>query len=184
MYGYAPARQILWYTLLASIVAGLFYQVAVAIPAAPFFQNARAYKSVFGIVPRVLVGGWLAVFAGDISNNYILAKLKVKTKGKFLWIRTISSTIVGEGVNTAVFYIVALSGVLSGADLFSGIIAGWFIKTVVETLMTPVTYKVVRFLKREEGVDYYDVSTNFNPFVMSGAYQGSKQEAVAVQERI
>jgi len=166
VYGYAIARTVLWYTLLASILAGVFYQIAVAVPAASFFQNAEAYKIVFGIVPRVLVGGWLAVFAGDISNNYILAKLKIISSGRFLWLRTITSTIVGQGVNTAVFYVVALGGVLPTNILIEGILAGWIIKSIVEALMTPITYIVVRFLKKEEGVDYYDKETNFNPFII------------------
>jgi queuosine precursor transporter len=166
VYGYAKARQILWYTMFASILAGVFYQIAVAVPAAPFFKDAEAYEKVFGIVPRVLAGGWIAVFAGEISNDYVLAKLKIFTKGRFLWTRTISSTIVGQGVNTAVFYVVALWGVLPTDVLLIAILAGWAIKTAVETVMTPVTYAVVRYLKKEEGVDYYDKDTNFNPFII------------------
>jgi len=164
VYGYARARRILWYTLLASVIAGVFYQIAISVPAAPFFPSGDAYKTVFGVVPRVLVGGWLAVFAGDISNNYTLAKLKILTKGKFLWVRTISSTIVGQFMNTAVFYIVALGGVLPNNMLAQGIIAGWVIKTIVEAALTPLTYYVVHKVKKIEHVDYYDRGTNFNPF--------------------
>lgn len=166
VYGYARARQILWYTLLSSVLAGVFYQIAVLVPAAPFFEQGNAYKSVFGIVPRVLAGGWLAVFCGDISNNYVLAKLKIITDGKYLWLRTISSTVVGQFVNTAVFYVVALGGVLPNKLLFQGIIAGWIIKTVVEAVLTPVTYLVVNRVKRIEKVDHYDRDTNFNPFII------------------
>lgn len=165
VYGFARARTILWYTLISSVIAGVFYQIAVAVPAAPFFENAEAYQTVFGIVPRVLVGGWLAVFLGDISNNYVLARMKVITNGKFLWLRTIASTIVGQGVNTTVFYVVALSGVLPSNVLIVGILAGWVMKTVVEAVMTPFTYAIVHFLKVKEGVDYYDKDTNFNPFI-------------------
>ena len=167
VYGYAQARMVLWYTLLASVLAGVMYQIAVYVPAAPFFDGGDAYKTVFSIVPRVLIGGWLAVFAGDISNNYILAKLKILTKGKFLWVRTISSTLVGQFVNTAVFYVVALSGVLPANVLMEAIVAGWLIKSVVEAVMTPVTYLVVGVLKKREMVDYYDVDTDFNPFIVS-----------------
>lgn len=168
VYGYAAARKVLWYTLLSSVLAGLAYLVAVAIPAAPFFEHAEAYAIVFGIVPRVLVGGWLAVFAGDISNNFVLAKLKVQTNGRFLWLRTVSSTIVGQGVNTLVFYVVALSGVLPTNQLLQGILAGWIMKTLIEAAMTPVTYYVVGFLKKAEGVDFYDRDTDFNPFRLRG----------------
>jgi uncharacterized integral membrane protein (TIGR00697 family) len=166
VYGYAKARMVLWYTLLASVLAGIMYQIAVFVPAAPFFEGGGAYETVFGIVPRVLIGGWLAVFTGDISNNFVLAKLKILTKGRFLWIRTITSTLVGQGVNTTVFYLVALSGVIPGNVLVEAIIAGWLIKSAVEALMTPVTYLVVGWLKTREGVDHYDIGTNFNPFII------------------
>ncbi len=164
VYGYACARRILWYTLFASVLAGIFYQIAVAVPAAPFFDDGPAYKTVFGVIPRVLVGGWLAIFIGDISNNYVLAKLKVLTNGRFLWLRIIASTVVGQFLNTAVFYVIALGGVMSGNVLFKGIIAGWIMKTMVETLLTPVTYLIMNKVKKFEGVDYYDKDTNFNPF--------------------
>ncbi len=166
VYGYAQARTILWYTVAASVIAGIMYQVAVAVPAAPFFNDGDAYSTVFGIVPRVLIGGWLAVFAGDITNNYTLAKIKVIMKGRMLWVRTITSTIVGQFVNTLVFYLVALSGVIPRNVLIQGIVAGWLIKTAVEALMTPVTYFVVNWVKRVENEDHYDRDTNFNPFIL------------------
>ncbi len=166
VYGYAQARRILWYTIAASVIAGIMYQLAVVVPPAGFFENQEAYEKVFGIVPRVLVGGWLAVFAGDISNNFVLAKVKVLMKGKQLWIRTISSTLVGQFVNTTVFYLVALSGLLPTKQLIVAIIAGWLIKTGVEVVFTPVTYLVVNKVKSIEGVDHYDKDTNFNPFIM------------------
>lgn len=167
VYGYARARTVLWYTVVASVVAGIFYQIAVAVPPAPFFPYGEAYSTVFGIVPRVLVGGWLAVFAGDISNNFVLAKMKVATQGRHLWLRIIGSTVVGQGVNTAVFYGIALSGVLPASQLIQGILAGWAIKTLVEVAMTPMTYLVVGALKRSEGVDHYDIDTDFNPFIVT-----------------
>lgn len=166
VYGYAVARTVLWYTVLASVLAGIVYQLAVAVPAAPFFDGGESYATVFGIVPRVLVGGWLAVFAGDISNNYVLARMKVVTRGRWLWTRTIGSTIVGQLVNTSVFYLVALSGVLPAANLVQAVLLGWALKTGVEVLMTPVTYAVVSYVKRVENVDVFDHQTNFNPFVM------------------
>ena len=164
VYGYAMARQILWYTLLASMLAGLVYQIAVLVPAAPFFENEAAYQTVFGIVPRVLIGGWIARFCGDISNNYVLAKLKIITNGRHLWLRIISSTIIGQFVNTAVFYVIALGGELPHDHLVQAITAGWVFKTIVETVLTPMTYLIVRFVKNVEAIDYYDRNTNFNPF--------------------
>lgn len=165
VYGYAVARSVLWYTLLASVLAGVVYQIAVAVPSAPFFEGGEAYATVFGIVPRVLVGGWLAVFAGDISNNYVLARMKVITGGKWLWTRTIGSTIVGQLLNTAVFYVVALSGVLPAGALVQAVALGWLLKTGVEIVMTPATYAVVNFVKKIEKVDVFDKDTNFNPFL-------------------
>lgn len=166
VYGYSKARTVLYYTILASVLAGLVYQLAVIVPPAPFFKDQEAYQTVFAVVPRVLVGGWVAVFAGDISNNYILARLKVLTNGKYLWLRTISSTIVGQIVNTSLFYAIALSGVLPGDVLLKGIAGGWIMKSIVEILMTPFTYIVVNWLKKAEGIDYYDRDTNFNPFAL------------------
>ncbi|MCH7749841.1 MAG: queuosine precursor transporter [Acidobacteria bacterium] len=180
VYGYAEARTILWYTIVASVLAGLVYQLAVAVPAAPFFEGGDAYATVFGIVPRVLVGGWLTVFAGDISNNYVLAKLKVRTNGRFLWLRTISSTVVGQFVNTAIFYVVALAGVLPADALVEGILAGWIMKTCVEAVFTPLTYGIVSAVKKVEGVDFYDRETNFNPFAVgsSGRFPGAGRRAM------
>lgn len=166
VYGYAVARSVLWYTVLASVLAGAFYQIAVTVPPAPFFEDGHAYETVFGIVPRVLLGGWLAVFAGDISNNYVLAKMKLLTSGRWLWSRTIGSTLIGQLANTAVFYVVALSGVLPANALLQAILLGWILKTAVEVAMTPVTYAVVAYVKRLEQLDHYDRETDFNPFIV------------------
>lgn len=165
VYGYARARYVLWVTLVCSVSAGLVYQLVAYFPPAPFFDKNQSYHDVFSVVPRVLVGGWLAVVAGDFANNYVLAKMKVATNGKHLWLRTIGSTVVGQGVNTTVFYVVALWGILPTNVLLTSILAGWLIKTAVEAAFTPLTYLVVGFLKKAEGVDVYDVDTDFNPFI-------------------
>jgi len=164
VYGYAKARWILWHTIAASVLAGLMYQLAIIVPPAPFFGAQDAYSTVFGVVPRILVGGWLAVFLGEISNNFVMAKIKIMMKGKMLWVRTITSTLVGQFVNTSVFYLVALSGVIPLNLLVGGIFAGWIIKTLVEIVMTPITYIVISKVKRIEGEDFYDHGTDFNPF--------------------
>lgn len=168
VYGYAQARRVLWLTLLSSVIAGVVYQIAVAIPAASFFEAQSAYETVFGIVPRILIGGWLAVFVGDIINNYILAKMKVMTNGKYLWLRTITSTIFGQFGNTVIFYVVALSGVLPTNVLVMSILAAWILKVLVEVLLTPVTYVVIKYVKQVEGEDYYDKDTDFNPLKLRG----------------
>jgi queuosine precursor transporter len=166
VYGYGLARTVLWYTVIASMLAGIMYQLAVAVPAAPFFEAGDAYRAVFGVVPRVLLGSWLALFTGEIANNYVLARMKVRTRGRFLWARTIGSTFIGQLVNTAVFYLVALSGVLQAGMMLRAILVGWLIKTAVEVVMTPVTYLVVARVKSIEGVDVFDDGTDFNPFIM------------------
>jgi len=166
VYGYSVARTILWYTVIASVIAGTMYQIAIYVPSPDFFDNADAYRTVFNIVPRVLIGGWIAVFAGDISNNYVLAKMKIITGGKHLWTRTIGSTVIGQFVNTAVFYSIGLSGVLPFQELIMAVLAGWAIKTMVEIAMTPVTYGVVGWVKSVEDVDVYDKDTDFNPFII------------------
>lgn len=166
VYGYARARSVIWVVLLCSVLAGLFYQLVVVLPPASFFAQNESYVHVFGQVPRILVGGWIAVFAGEIANSYVLAKLKIWCRGRMLWVRTISSTIVGQLVNTAAFYGIALSGVLPLPVLMEAIVTGWLIKVGVEVIFTPVTYWVVAFLKRSEDEDYYDHNTNFNPMII------------------
>jgi len=138
----------------------------VYLPPAPTFDANPAYVRVFGQVPRVLLGGWLAVFAGDFANNFVLAKMKILTEGRFLWARTIGSTIVGEGLNTLLFYVIALGGILPNSLLVQSILTGWALKVLVEVVFTPVTYRVVRWLKNTEGEDFYDRRTNFNPLII------------------
>ena len=166
VYGYARARAVLWTVLVASVLAGLIYQLAVYLPPAMGFDGNDAYARVLGSVPRVLFGGWIAVFAGDILNNFILAKLKIITSGKLLWLRTISSTIVGEFANTLLFYVIALYAVIPNDLLIQSILSGWFLKVLVEVVFTPLTYLVVNFLKKAENEDYYDRETNFNPLIV------------------
>lgn len=166
VYGYAKARSVIWTVLLCSVLAGVFYQLVVILPPASFFTANDSYVQIFGQVPRILVGGWIAVFAGEITNSYVLAKLKIACKGRWLWVRTISSTIVGQLVNTFAFYAIALSGVLPMNVLLQSVVTGWLIKTAVEIIFTPFTYFVVGHLKRAEKEDYFDVDTNFNPLII------------------
>ena len=167
VYGYAKARAVVWQVVLASILAGIAYQVVALWPGASGFDGDAAYRRVFFSVPRILLGGWIAVWAGGITNDYVLAKMKIWTKGKHLWTRTIGSTVVGELANTTLFYTIALSGVIPKSVLVSAILTGWLCKVIVEVLLTPWTYFVVGRLKRLEHEDYYDYDTNFNPFVIT-----------------
>lgn len=166
VYGYAKARSVVWQALLASVIAGIIYQLVVWLPPAVGFDANDAFARVLGSVPRILLGGWIAVWVGGILNDYVLAKMKIWTKGKYLWTRTIASTIVGEGANTVLFYTIALYSVLPNNLLISSIISGWFLKTLVEVVLTPVTYYVVAKLKKTENEDYYDTNTDFNPLII------------------
>lgn len=164
VYGYAQARKVLWYVLISSIIAGLVYQFVIILPSATGFDAHDAYTRVLGIVPRVLIGGWIAVFVGEILNNYVLAKIKIWMRGKYLWIRTIASTVVGQCANTVLFYLIALYAVLPTNLLITSILSGWLIKVFVEILFTPITYKIINTLKKRENEDYYDTETDFTPF--------------------
>ena len=166
VYGYAQARRVVWHVLFASVLAGLIYKGVAILPPAPGFEGNEAYVRVLGSVLRILIGGWIAVWVGGILNDYVLAKMKIWTNGKYLWTRTVGSTIVGELANTLLFYSIALSGVLPANVLIQAIITGWIIKVAVEVVLTPWTYYVCNTLKRWEGEDYYDRNTNFNPFVV------------------
>jgi uncharacterized integral membrane protein (TIGR00697 family) len=166
VYGYAIARKTLWKVLLCSLIGIIIYQIVVWLPPAAGFDANDAYARVLGNVPRIVLAGFLAVWAGSILNDYVLAKMKVWTKGKYLWTRTIGSTIVGEGANTLIFYVVGLYAIIPNNLLIASVLSGWFLKVVVEVIFTPVTYYVVAKLKKAENEDHYDTNTNFNPFII------------------
>lgn len=166
VYGYAKARSVVWTVLFCSMTAGMVYSVAVALPPAPGFKGNDAFKAVLGQVPRNLFGSWIAMLVGGIVNDYIMAKMKLLTKGKYLWTRTISSTIAGEGVDTLLFYFIALYAVIPEGMFLYSVLSGWFLKVAVEVVMTPVTYFVVDRLKKAEGEDYFDTDTDFNPLII------------------
>lgn len=166
VYGYAKARSVVWQALLASVIAGVIYQLVVWLPPAIGFDANDSYARVLGSVPRILLGGWIAVWVGGILNDYILAKMKIWTNGKHLWLRTIVSTIFGEGANTILFYTIALYAVLPNNLLISSIFAGWLLKALVEIVLTPLTYYVVNKLKKSENEDHFDTNTDFNPLII------------------
>ena len=168
VYGYAAARRMLWYTIAASFMAGIAYQLAVFMPPAHGFDNNDAYTTVLGSVPRIMLVGWIAVFFGDVTNNYILAKMKIWSRGKYLWARTISSTFLGQIVNSLIFYVAALYGTIPFDLLINAMLFSIVAKTFIEILMTPVTCIVIGKLKKIENTDHYDDQTNFNPFRLKG----------------
>ena len=164
VYGYARARKVVWAGFGAIVFASFMSWVIVTLPPATGWNDQQAYETVFGQTPRIVFASLTAFFVGEFANSYVLAKMKVRTSGRHLWMRTIGSTIVGEAVDSIVFYPVAFLGVWDRSLVLQVMISNYTIKVAWETLVTPVTYKVVGFLKRAEQEDYYDHKTNFTPF--------------------
>jgi uncharacterized integral membrane protein (TIGR00697 family) len=164
VYGYRRARKVVWAGFGALIFASVMSYVVVALPPAADWLDQGAYETVFGQTPRIVFASIAAFFVGELSNSYVLAKMKLRTAGRFLWLRTIGSTVVGEGIDSAVFYPMAFFGVWTNELLLEVMLANYVIKVVWEALITPVTYLVVNFLKRAEQEDYYDRDTDFTPF--------------------
>ena len=164
VYGYSASRRAIWYGFFASFMLVTLTDIAVIIPPAPEYTDQRAFETIFKPVGRIVVASLLAYWCGEFANSFTLAKLKILTRGKYLWTRTIGSTIVGQAVDTTVVMFAAFYGMRSLDTILRLIVAGYLIKVVYETLMTPITYATVNFLKRTEGVDYFDRETNFNPF--------------------
>jgi uncharacterized integral membrane protein (TIGR00697 family) len=165
VYGYSQARSIIWLSIFCSLIGAAVAGGQLLVPPALFFKDDAAYHQIFSSSPKIAVAGLLAVWAGDFGNSYTLARMKVWNRGNHLWLRFVASTLVGEGINTLIFYGIALYGVLPNNVLLASILIGWLGKTLVEVVMLPVTYPIVRYLKKVEGIDFYDYATNFNPFV-------------------
>jgi len=165
VYGYKKSKSVIWLGFISIFVMAVVFMVVGALPAASDWNNQDAYNKILGLTPRIVLASLIAYFCGSFLNSFVLAKLKVATKGKFLWVRTISSTIIGEGVDSFIFVIIAFFGILPTSLLITIIISNYLFKTAVEILFTPITYRVVAFLKKREHEDYYDQQTNFNPFV-------------------
>ena len=164
VYGYPRARKAVWAGFAAIVFASFMSAVVVALPPAASWGGQPAYLEVFGQTPRIVFASLTAFFVGEFANSYVLAKMKLITSGRYLWMRTIGSTIVGEGVDSLVFYPVAFLGVWTADLVLTVLISNYLIKVAWEALVTPLTYKVVNFLKRAENEDYYDRNTNFTPF--------------------
>jgi uncharacterized integral membrane protein (TIGR00697 family) len=164
VYGYAQSRRVIWICMFCSILGSAVAAGQLYVPAATFFTANAAYATVFSPSLKVSIAGLVAFFIGDICNSYVLAKMKVWDKGQRLWARFVASAIAGEGVNTILFYGIALRTVLPQRVLLMSILLGWAAKVLVEVILLPVSYAVVRSLKKSEGVDHYDSDTNFNPF--------------------
>jgi len=164
VYGYKRTRKIIWMGFLMNIFMALVFIGVGAMPSSPYWTNQAAYDVILGWTPRIVLASVIAYFAGEFSNSYILAKMKIWMNGKKLWIRTISSTLVGEAFDTLIFVMIAFYGVLPSELLLTVIISNYVFKIGIEVLFTPITYLIVGKLKKSEGVDVYDRDTNFNPF--------------------
>lgn len=167
VYGYSRGRRVIWTGFVWIAIAALVFTMIDKMQPAPGWELQDAFSAILGQTPRIVLGSMLAFWAGEFVNSYVLAKMKVATKGRWLWTRTIGSTLFGEGVDTVVFLLVAFWGVLPVDLLVSIAISNYIFKVGIEVLFTPVTYGIVGFLKRKENEDYYDVNTDFNPFVLT-----------------
>jgi len=167
VYGYKINKKVIWLGFSMALLMSLVFIIVGKLPSAPGWNNQGAYDLILGLTPRIVLASLFAYLCGSFSNSYILAKMKILTKGKMLWVRTIGSTIVGELIDSFIFIFIAFWGVLPSSLLITLIISNYIFKTAVEILFTPITYKIVGFLKNKESEDYYDKDSNFNPFIVS-----------------
>ncbi len=165
VYGYRWARRVIWLGFLCNLVFVFFAWVGQILPPAPFWQGQEAYRSILGYAPRLLSASFAGYLAGEFTNSFVLARMKILTRGRFLWSRTIGSTIIGQGLDTSIFITLAFIGTPSFLPVI--ILYHWLGKVLIEAAATPFTYFVVNRLKQKEGIDTYDYQTNFNPFLVT-----------------
>ena len=168
VYGYHQARRVIWMGFACNLILVMAIVVGQVLPAASLWDGQAAYERILGYTPRILVASFLAYLVGEFSNSFVLAKMKIATHGRWLWTRTIGSTLVGQGLDSIVFITLAFVGTIPLPALLSAIVTQWLAKTIYEAAVTPLTYKVVSFLKQREGLDVYDYDTHFNPLLIGG----------------
>ena len=166
VYGYRTARKVIWLGFLCNLFAVLSMWLGGLLPSAPFWNGQEAYQTILGYTPRLLAASFAGYLLGEFSNSFVLAKLKIATKGRWLWTRTIGSTFVGQLLDSGVFILIAFSNTMPWGALGTMVVTHWLVKTGYEALATPLTYLVVGHLKKKEGFDTYDRETNFNPFLV------------------
>jgi uncharacterized integral membrane protein (TIGR00697 family) len=166
VYGYRMARRVIWLGFLCNLLAVFAIYLGGILPAAPVFEAQEAYDRILGYTPRLLAASFLAYLVGEFANAIVLAKMKAATNGRFLWSRTIGSTLVGQGLDSLVFIVLAFVGIIPVSAMLVAVFAQWLFKSVYEVLATPLTYVVVNRLKRAEGLDVYDRDTQFNPLLI------------------
>lgn len=168
VYGYGASRRAIWLGFFAMGLLAAMGQLAVSLPPAPEWNGQQAFTTVFSLVPRFAAASLVAYWAGEFTNSYTLAKLKLLTGGRWLWTRTVGSTVTGQAIDTAIVVLIAFWGTQPPWMLLRMVLSSYVIKVAVEVVATPVTYFVVAKLKRIEGVDAFDRKTNFNPFAWQG----------------
>lgn len=164
VYGYRRARLVIWLGFTCNLLAVAAFTATQYLPAAPFWDGQAAYERILGYTPRLLAASFLAYLIGEFTNAAVLSRLKLLTRGRFLWIRTIGSTLVGQGLDSLVFVTVAFLGTMAGQDLVRTIVTAWLVKSAYEAVATPLTYLVVNALKRAEGIDTFDYGVSLSPF--------------------
>jgi uncharacterized integral membrane protein (TIGR00697 family) len=168
VYGYAASRRVIWLGFLCNLLAVIAFQLGGLMTPAVFWQGQPAYEAILGYTPRILGASFLAYLVGEFANSFVLAKMKIMTKGQWLWTRTIGSTLVGEGLDSLVFISLAFAGTIPVDALMGTVVAQWLFKTGYEIVATPLTYVVVGWLKAREGLDTFDYETDFNPLTVKG----------------
>jgi uncharacterized integral membrane protein (TIGR00697 family) len=164
VYGYGASRRAIWIGFLASALLAVMGLIVVALPPAPGWDGQAAFARVFNFVPRLIVASLVAFWCGEFANSFVMAKMKLLTQGRYLWTRTVGSTVVGQAVDTSVLMILAFAGNLTASLITNLIVSGYLGKVLYEVAATPVTYWIVNFLKLREGLDTFDRDTDFNPF--------------------
>ena len=162
VYGFERARLVIWLGFFCNLLVVIAIWLAKILPSASFWQGQAAYEQILGFTPRLLIASFVAYIVGEFANSIVLAKMKITTQGRWLWTRTIGSTLVGEGFDSLVFISIAFLGTIPPSMMLSTIITQWLMKSVYEAAVTPLTYIIVNFLKREEGFDFFDRDTKFN----------------------
>ncbi len=172
VYGYARTRQVIWIGFFCNLLAVAAIWIGIQLPPAPFWSvgvfgspeaSQQAYEAILGFAPRLLAASFIAYLFGEFLNSYVLARMKIATNGRYLWMRTIGSTLVGQLADTGIFIVLAFWGTIPLHELWKLIVSQWLIKSAYEAAVTPLTYLMVGYLKRTENEDHYDRRTNFNP---------------------
>jgi len=168
VYGYRQARRVIWLGFLCNLITVLAIWLGQILPAASIWEGQMAYERILGYTPRLLGASFLAYLVGEFANSFVLARMKIATKGRWLWTRTIGSTLVGQGLDSVVFMTLAFAGTIPLTGLANAIVVQWLSKSAYEVIATPLTYGAVNFLKKKEGLDTFDYDTQFNPLLIGG----------------